>query len=85
MAVSMHKRGVELTLQTIVIAAILLVVAVVLIAIFTGKFSWFNVQISECSGDCRPACLENEAKIVGDCKAEEGETKICCKAVTKSE
>ncbi len=85
MAISMHKKGVELTLQTIVIAVILLVVAVVLIAIFTGKISWLNVEISKCSGDCRPACLENEAKIIGDCKASEGETKICCRAVTKSE
>lgn len=80
----MHKKGVELTLQTIVIAVILLVVAVVLIAIFTGKLSWFSVELNKCSGTCRPApCLEGEVKIIGDCKA--SETEICCREVIKKD
>ncbi len=82
----MHKKGVELTLQTIVVAVILLVVAVVLIAIFTGKISWLNVELNKCSGTCRStSCLEGEVKIIGDCKTGEGETEICCREITKKE
>ncbi len=80
MAISMHKKGVELTLQTIVVAAILLVVAIVLISIFVSKMG--KTDLNGCSASCDfSSCPEGYAKIPGECESKNP----CCQLVFKNE
>lgn len=44
------KRGFEMTLNFIVMAAIALIVLIVLIAIFTGRVRLFNKNLDPCEG-----------------------------------
>ncbi len=49
------KRGVELSLSTIVVAAIALIVLVVVVAIFTGALRKVPISVNSCEakgGDC---------------------------------
>ncbi len=78
------KKGMELSMNTIIIAVILLVVAAVLIAIFTGGIKgvtpWFK-SVSSCEGqgnDCVPdsASCAGQAVKSGCDKNAKGE--FCC-------
>ncbi len=51
MKLSASRRG-DLTLNTIVIAALVLIVLVVLIMIFTGRISIFGEKLGDLEKDC---------------------------------
>ena len=49
----MNKKGVELTINTVVIAVLAILVLVVLFYVFTNKFGGFTQQLNTCpSGPC---------------------------------
>ncbi|MBN1386370.1 hypothetical protein JW968_05355 [Candidatus Woesearchaeota archaeon] len=78
----MGSKGVEMTMQTIIIAAILLIVLIVLIIIFTNSTGIFREEISSCSaknGQCRSGCFAGEISIyAGDCP----DKQRCCINIT---
>ncbi len=85
----MKKKGVELTLQTIVIAAILLLVLVVIIMIFS-KYMGAGTRDADrvndgfsCPTDksCteRFTCAADETQAFGNFKAHKIGMKCCCK------
>ncbi|MGM5481857.1 MAG: hypothetical protein ACQESF_00195 [Nanobdellota archaeon] len=65
-----------LSLNTIVIAALVVLVFVILAAVFMGRMSVFTGQISDCKGVCRDdRCEQGEYEISGSC----GEDyEVCC-------
>lgn len=48
----LHKKSQGLSINAIIIAAIALIVLVVLVAVFTGRFSGFVSQVERCKGTC---------------------------------
>ena len=46
------KKAQGLALNTIIIAALVLIVLVIIVMIFTGRISLFSKGIDTCSGDC---------------------------------
>jgi len=80
------KRGQGLPMNTIVIAAIVLVVMVVLILIFTGRMGGFTQDIQQCTakgGECvgTTECTQGNV-IEGKCdKTDE----ICCVKILEIE
>lgn len=88
------KKGAELTLNVIVIAAIVLFVLVVLLLIFTGRIGGFQRATAECStqgGVCTLGACPSEARQVstlscdmngdGDSKDGPGVDGVCCVSV----
>ena len=82
------KNAQGLSLNTIVIASIVLIVLVVLIGIFTGHIgNWIggvdDATKKTCPADqIKPSCdLELETQVVGDLKDSEGNTieGVCCR------
>ena len=81
-----NKKGAELSLNVIIIAAIALIVLVILVLIFTGRIAIFRVGLEDCvakGGTCRPDCNPNEARLTGtNCKPEASESRLqgnyCC-------
>ena len=72
------KKGQGLPMNTIVIAAIVLVVMVVLILIFTGRMGGFTQDIQQCTakgGECVTTGCTQGNIIEGKC-SEAGE--VCC-------
>jgi hypothetical protein len=74
----MRKRGVEISLNTIIVAAIALLVLIVLIIIFTGQSGKFNRGMLDCksrgggtsTSDCAASsqdCLDSGGIPSGDC------------------
>ena len=65
-------------MQVIIITVILLIILVVVLSIFIGRSRIFDVELSECKGDCLESanekCPEDYAKISGECP----DDKICC-------
>lgn len=64
------KKAQSISMNTIVIAAIALLVLIVLAAIFTGRTKIFGSEIKKCEnlgGDCvgRRVCAANEKEITG--------------------
>lgn len=54
--VQMQKKGVEISISTIIVAAIALAVLVVLFAIFTGRLGSFSTGVSQtvsCENSCK--------------------------------
>ncbi|MBI4150108.1 hypothetical protein HY488_01760 [Candidatus Woesearchaeota archaeon] len=89
-----NKRGAELTLNVIVIAAIVLFVLVVLLLIFTGRIGGFQKETAKCEtqgGVCTlGACPENARQVStlvcdlnsdGDSKDGPGVDGVCCVSV----
>jgi hypothetical protein len=75
----MKKTGQGLSLNTVVIASIVLVVLVVLILIFTGGMSPFIPETRSClgkGGRCDRVCLASEYQLGGTDCAETGD--VCC-------
>ena len=68
-----NKRGAELSLNVIIVAAIALIVLVILVLIFTGRIAIFRFGVEDCyakGGKCATTCGENEARLTGtNCKA----------------
>jgi len=80
----MNKKGQGLSLNTIIVAAIVLIVLVVLWAIFTGRMGIFTSDLQErtapkdCPADAPPASIEECADpVFGNYNVGDGE--VCCK------
>ncbi|MBW2977137.1 hypothetical protein KY347_06870 [Candidatus Woesearchaeota archaeon] len=76
------KNAIELSINTIILAALALIVLVVLIAVFTGK-SGDTVKILEDCGSRGGSCVGedrcNAVKIPNICQdTPEGTPQICC-------
>ncbi len=79
------RKGVELTFDAIVIAALVLIVLVVIILIVTGQFAKIVPQLAlftSCDGRggvCKPDCDPGETGIpkLGEC-GEDGREDKCC-------
>ena len=86
----MKKRAQGLSINTIIIAAIALIVLVVLVAIFTGRIGMFSSGITSI-GDPKLLCLEDQQGAIRD-ECPKGEVsilardaiggKVCCKVPT---
>lgn len=76
----MAKKAQGLTLNTIIIAALVLLVLVILALIFTGRIQIFGSETAACEnngGTCKDSCVENEAEYrAAKCPAEQ----VCCVA-----
>lgn len=68
-----NKKTQGLSLNTIIIAALVLVVLIVLWAIFTGRMGKFSSGLNECRGKCMPEsqCQPPSVNAGGDCDEEE--------------
>ena len=76
-----NKQGVELTMQTIIIAVLVIVVLIVLILIFSKSARNFFLGTSDCAakgGECMPRpCPDGYTNhFAGNPSCSEGE--ICC-------
>ncbi len=76
------KRGTELALNTIVVAAIVLIVFVVIILIFTGNIGKFFGWAQNCEEKgqdykCKDKCGENEIEVKIGAKCQ-NEKDVCC-------
>lgn len=86
----MDKKGFELSMNVIIVAAIALIVLVVVLLIFTGKVRTLNKDLEDCGskgGRCESGvsgafgyntCPEGKAKVSADC----GDTMVCCIQLT---
>ncbi len=86
-----NKRGLELTLSTMVISILVLTVLVVLILIFTGVIGGVFVPgLNNClekGGECKAAVEcgfgKDYARTVGKCDQEKYPDTVCCIKVSK--
>ena len=82
----MNKKGMELPMNVIIIAAIALVVLVVILYIFQGRTSMFTKSLESCEakqGTCKPTSGVGscEGPTISGTNCEEKE-KICCLMAT---
>lgn len=76
------KKAQGMSLNTIIIAALVIMVLVILILVFTGRMGNFSATSESCQaksgGTCKSGCGENEmpAPLGGTCPANE----VCCVA-----
>ena len=85
-----NKRGVQLTMQTIVIAVLVIVVLIVLILIFSKSARNFFLGTSGCEGKEGRRCADEKCAVdevhvfSGDpqCQAKMGDDAICCEKET---
>lgn len=73
------KKAQGLSLNTIIIAALVIMVLVILALVFTGQMGDFGKTSKSCvskGGECRAECLETESASLlgGSCSDEQ----ICC-------
>jgi len=80
------KKAQGLPLNTIIIAALVLIVLVVLTLIFTGRINMFGKGLDYCEGDCVQTATCTDGTTLGyykqPCKDVHGynaEDKYCCK------
>ena len=79
-----NKKAQGLSINTIIIAALALIVLIVVAAIFTGKFKSFSQTLEGCStrqGKCKPGCSPDETIIRYARCPEPGDdekAKTCC-------
>ncbi|MFW5991095.1 MAG: hypothetical protein ACOCQX_02595 [Candidatus Nanoarchaeia archaeon] len=65
-----------LSLNTIVIAALVVLVLVILAAVFMGRMGAFGYEASKCRGECRDTCREGEGELESmDCQKD---YEVCC-------
>lgn len=77
------KKSQALSLNTIVIAALVVLVLIILAAILMGRFGIFTGHLEDCPADCKgergpgglTVCPEGYESIPGHC---EDEDKVCC-------
>ena len=60
----MNKKGAELSMNVIIIAALALVVLVIIIALFVGKMNIFTKQSDTCINN-GGRCVEDEKDCIG--------------------
>jgi len=85
----MKKRGQGLSMDTIVIAAIALLVLVILALIFTGKIGKTRVEMDKCDtqgGKCVATAVECSSeyqKVVSSysCPDIDGQKQLCCVSI----
>lgn len=90
------KKGVEISINAIIVAVIALLVLVVLAIIFTGRLGGFSQQAAACAtkgGLCAPECGSDNypaAKLFPTrdpttvCpQSSQGEAQSCCLAISK--
>ena len=73
----MNKKGAELPMNLIIIAAILLIVLIVILAIFSSRTQIFTKGISDCEskgGKCMSNCTKGAIAYGTSCN----ESKVCC-------
>ena len=75
------KKGQGLSLNTIIIAAIVLIVLIVLWAIFTGRMGQFATGLSEAEKECGSICTA-AGHTGGDLSTESNKT-TCATGATK--
>ena len=89
----MHKKAQGISMETIVVAVIVLFVLAVLLLVFTGRINIFGIGFKDCStmqGECLGApCKDlNKAPLYGGkCLLPDGKTdttKYCCSIVEKA-
>ncbi len=74
------KKGIEISLNTIIIAAIAIIVLIVLSIIFTSNIKKTNDSLSDCAGkggyvcDSKETCMSNGGAPVGTIDS----NSICC-------
>lgn len=73
----LKKAGQGLSITTIIIGAIALIVLVVLIAIFTGRFGLFSKGLESCLGECSKTPCTGASIPGTDCK-KQGKGDYCC-------
>ncbi|MBD3204005.1 hypothetical protein GF327_06905 [Candidatus Woesearchaeota archaeon] len=77
------KKSQQFALQTIVIAAILLIGLIVLIFILTGKIQVFTSGTRDCvetnRGECRTSCYDESEIVIPGTDCPEG--RVCCKQI----
>ncbi|MFQ5620657.1 MAG: hypothetical protein ACE5FT_02335 [Candidatus Nanoarchaeia archaeon] len=63
----MNKKGQDLSLTTIILAALGMIILVVLVAILTGQTGKLNIGVSrvQTSAECNIACRQNPAYVSG--------------------
>ena len=85
-----NRKSQGMSIELIVVAALLLIVLVVLATILTNRFGIFSRSLESCAakqGQCRLKCESNEAT-VSNTNCPEGDREIskksCCVTVFKS-
>lgn len=80
-----NKKAVEMSLNVIVVAAIVLIVLVVLTIAFTTRFGEFNKQVDDCEAKggkklSKSACIEQGGLVMFRIYNDEGEAtdNYCC-------
>jgi len=76
----MNKKGVDLTINTIVVAILAILVLVVLFYVFTNKFGGFTQQLNTCpSGPCmtNAECMERMGTSLGTKYLDPSTEKTC--------
>lgn len=84
-----NKKGVEMTMSTIIIAVLVILVLVILVLIFSKSARNFFLGTSGCvseGGECQLNSCEKGYKNLftgnPECEADKGENYICCKKET---
>lgn len=80
------KKAQGLPLNTIIIAAIALIVLVVMVAIFSGRIAIFSEEVEETGTECtdypgaqwKNSCGEGEKRIYVVTDADEHPGQVCC-------
>ncbi|MFW6013864.1 MAG: hypothetical protein ACOCQG_01705 [Candidatus Nanoarchaeia archaeon] len=76
-----QKKSQGLSLNTVVIAALVVLVLVILAAILMGRFDIFTSHLKECPGECKSesygdeGCPSGYEEIPGRC---EDDNEVCC-------
>jgi hypothetical protein len=78
----MKTKAQGLSLNTIIIAALVLIVLVVLIVIFSGRMSWFRETSDSCPGTCESTLLDCKNQIGYRLESCGASTPICCPSGT---
>lgn len=80
-----NKKGVQLTMQAIIIAVLVIVILIVMILIFSKSAQNFFLGTSDCTsrgGTCKSECSSDETNhFAGNPSCDEGQ--ICCVAKKK--
>lgn len=79
------KKAQGLSLNTIVIAALVLIVLVVLLVVFLNQTGRFGTTLRSCAaqgGTCWSSCAADQAELPGtDCEKRDDEKNKCCLSV----
>ena len=88
----MNKKGVELSLNVLIIAIIGLLVLLVLSAIFLGRIGSFGQKAGDCEvqgGKCAIECgnpdfgtADMKKNVLATCAEVAGESRVCCIPLT---